>query len=889
MGFALPALLLALVVLPAVWWFIRHLPPAPRKVPFPALALLRPLAQTTPPPRTPPLWLLILRLLMVAILIVLLAEPFLRKGEKPTYINAPFVVVLESDWRAAPHWEASKRLARTVIETARNGGHKVLLVPTADADRLLLTTADEALQRLERLSPRPWPARAADAARAAAGVMQAAGSQTANVVWLSSGLTDNTETLTDTLRALGEMGQAHVYLPQPEALPTMLTAVRPTEHGVSVTLWHPTRRPVSAVSLYDVEGRFITRGLPTDVPDGVGATEHRVNLTIPSTLSGAGVLRLDGENHLGAWFGVAQMRGIPRIGLMTTPNPDFPLLSGTYYLEHALAPLGTPRQMTGETPLDGFNMILLDHQPADVDDLRRWVQQGGVLVTFAGPWLENNRALDDLLPVRLRPRPRELAGPLSWSGALKLGATRPDTPLQNLTLPPDVHVTTQFLPENAPEVSGRIWLALEDDTPLVTGRREGNGYVVLVHVSADVRWSSLPLSGFYVEMLSGLINLARGHTDEPPAYPLPPFRLVDAFGNPRPLPETLTILQADSTVSRDAPVGFYGPAGTPVAHNLLAPQRRGVALSAGDLRGLDVRTYAEGGIQTSLQPYLAALLALLLVLDTLARSWRVLSRRLGLAALTLAFWAAATPVQAQDFLFDFADTALEGQLRQDPAFATQIAWIPSGNDTVDTLTESGLTTLSNLLRFRTTIEAAQPKKLDLESDDLGFYPLIYWAVIPNPRPLTVQAAEKLRAYMQNGGLLVLDNQTELGLATRATELIMNQIVRRPLIELRDTHVLGRSYYLLRGQYPGRVTGRPVWIENTNTTAAILVGSHDWAAGWATAPNGAPLRPTVPGGDTQRTLSLRFGINLVMYALLGDYKADQLHIDALLTRMREDGQ
>ncbi len=39
-----------------------------------------------------------------------------------------------------------------------------------------------------------------------------------------------------------------------------------------------------------------------------------------------------------------------------------------------------------------------------------------------------------------------------------------------------------------------------------------------------------------------------------------------------------------------------------------------------------------------------------------------------------------------------------------------------------------------------------------------------------------------------------------------------------------------------------------------------------------------------GGARQRELSLRFGVNLVMVALTGNYKADQVHIPALLERL-----
>ena len=65
---------------------------------------------------------------------------------------------------------------------------------------------------------------------------------------------------------------------------------------------------------------------------------------------------------------------------------------------------------------------------------------------------------------------------------------------------------------------------------------------------------------------------------------------------------------------------------------------------------------------------------------------------------------------------------------------------------------------------------------------------------------------------------------------------------------------------------------------------IIIGSNDYAAAWATDEFSRPLYPVVPGGERQREMATRFGINLVMYALTGNYKADQVHVPAILERL-----
>lgn len=67
------------------------------------------------------------------------------------------------------------------------------------------------------------------------------------------------------------------------------------------------------------------------------------------------------------------------------------------------------------------------------------------------------------------------------------------------------------------------------------------------------------------------------------------------------------------------------------------------------------------------------------------------------------------------------------------------------------------------------------------------------------------------------------------------------------------------------------------------TSGVVIGAHDWASAWAVGPDGASTAP-VDGGERQREMARRFGINLAMYALTGNYKADQVHIPDILERL-----
>jgi len=115
----------------------------------------------------------------------------------------------------------------------------------------------------------------------------------------------------------------------------------------------------------------------------------------------------------------------------------------------------------------------------------------------------------------------------------------------------------------------------------------------------------------------------------------------------------------------------------------------------------------------------------------------------------------------------------------------------------------------------------------------------------------------------------------------------------PLTRVAEDHVLTRSYYLLR-DFPGRYAGGELWVaasadgrpESTggDGVSAIVIGANDWAAAWAVDESGAPLLPIEPGGERQRERAYRTGVNLVMYSLTGNYKADQVHVPVLLERL-----
>jgi hypothetical protein len=193
--------------------------------------------------------------------------------------------------------------------------------------------------------------------------------------------------------------------------------------------------------------------------------------------------------------------------------------------------------------------------------------------------------------------------------------------------------------------------------------------------------------------------------------------------------------------------------------------------------------------------------------------------------------------------------------------------------------------------------------VNLDRDDLSFFPLLYWPMDPREPNLSPRGLSKIADYMRNGGTILFDTRDlSLGSA-RGPSSTGEQTLRRligkldmpPLEQVPSDHVLTKTFYLIQN-FPGRWDGGKVWIEalppagpgsgparGGDGVSPVIIGGNDWAAAWAVRSDGAPLVDVVPGGERQRELSFRFGINLVMYTFTGNYKADQVHVPELLKR------
>lgn len=572
-----------------------------------------------------------------------------------------------------------------------------------------------------------------------------------------------------------------------------------------------------------------------------------------------------------------------------------------------------------------------------------FVKRGGVLVRFAGTRLEKGG--DDLLPVALRAGGRSLGGALSWSTPQQLAAFEETSPFAGLTIPPDVVINRQVLADPSKlSADVEIWARLKDGTPLVTAVKRGEGRLVLFHVTANSDWSNLPISGLFVDMLRRLSTMGRvgasakvgdaGSAETVAAQEalnvLSPLKTLDGQGVLKPPPPTAEPIKASELEtlkpSLDHPPGYYGQSANPRALNVVTPKSKLEPLPSLPT-GTQRLTY-DNAASTLLKPWMLVLALTLLFADILAvlilqagglryiLPRRDAARAAALAALCLAASLAgsgdATAQQRTPATKTPQTVTSTAPLTPAEITALQatgkvtFGYVLSGDSETDETSRLGLTGLGKVLTTRTAIDPGPPIGVDIVKDEIAFFPILYWPVLESAEALPDPVIAKIDAFMKEGGLIIFDTRDYGqggantlpvgGKSGTALQRLIGKLDVPRLEPVPENHVITKSFYLLKS-FPGRWDGGQLWVEAVNEANAetrkarvsdgvtsIMITSNDLAAAWALDDRGRPLYAVAPGGETQREMAFRSGVNIVMHALTGNYKADQVHVPALLERI-----
>ena len=933
--FLIPSVLGALILLPVIWWLLRLTPPRPREVMFPPTKLLLDILKKEETPIRSPWWLTALRLLLAAVIITALAGPIWRPLTS-TLIpsDGPVWLLIDNSWESSSNWDERIKTTENILNQLERNGNPVLFAATADGTNQTLVPGEvqEARERLLALEPRPWSSSPNDLAEQLR--LAANDAPPASLIWLTGGLeSENVNEFASSISEFTDSAEITIYENSQPIVGLNNVRNQADQMQIFSTRSKSENSLSTNVIARDAKGLVISQ---SQLNFESGDSSAQTNIDLPIELRNE-ITRVEivSEKSAGAVQLIDERWRRRTVGLLAGGSADLaqPLLSPLYYLDKALSPYADVR-----TPRDADLIVAIPDliqqnvsvlMLADIgvipqeasDNLSEWISDGGILVRFAGPRLASG--VKELVPVTLRTGDRELGGNLSWQKSQGLASFANFSPFADILVPDDIQVQRQILAEPDINLPDRTWASLADGTPLVTAERFDSGWIILFHVTADTRWSNLPISGTFVEMLRQIVSFSNssGGTSnddfEEDQNVLAPLKLLDGFGQfvtPAPTVRPISTRDLESnSASQTHPPGLYGTEDAFQAHNLLKINDTLQPFEPSLVgENINLRPYSEDS-PIDLRFILFVVAFSLLILDTIAvlylsGGWRLTQFRKAqvatiISALFLSSIFYSSPIFAQT-----ENNQIDVTKAIEATTKTRLAYVITGNSEIDRISEQGLQGLSLFLSSRTALNSGNPVGIDINNDELSYFPLIYWPIDPNIATPPSRTIAKVDAFMRDGGTILFDTRDQVNAHSGGNNLITTPATLKlrdilggldiPSLEpVPSNHVLTKSFYLLQ-EFPGRWSGGPLWVESISDSdsslnrpvksgdgvSPIIITSNDFASAWAIDSNNVYLFPTVPADPRQRELAFRTGTNIVMYTLTGNYKADQVHLPELLERL-----
>ncbi|MBC6445034.1 MAG: DUF4159 domain-containing protein, partial [Alphaproteobacteria bacterium GM202ARS2] len=814
--------------------------------------------------------------------------------------DAPLLLVIDNGWATAAHWHTHMQTLRDTLASLPD--HRFILLPTAtppDPNTLSILSARQAQTALDSLNPHPWHPQNAIIAQTLTNkdTNTPRLNHLSAILWSHDAIdSPDKNTLKDTLQAHADRLNIPFYsLTEPSlSLPIVLAPPPKTAQPqlLAYVLTPPTLPTQRADSpSYHLQGFDADNRLLFDKPLTLDSQETPVYASAEQAhfLHQLHNLRLRTPQHQRHAATVLLRDSQSRQPSIFVLNPSSesppPLLNSNHYITQALnrptrnASLANALKQKADIIFwhDQTTRIPTDEQ----SHLLSWLEQGGILVRFASPHVQDLDADPNLLPAPLYEITASTRGFLADSTDSSTLHFAEHSPFHQLPSTPTHIAPTFAFIEPPPDV--HIWAYTDDHRPLISARRVGNGWLVFFHTPLHPLRSDLALDTLFPTILATLTRLRtyQGSTSlnsHTPSTLWQPLQLLDGWGQLSSPTATTQALNADARPSPQTPPGIYAT----------TYERR--ALNLGDNLSPPIpfinappplQPTPPQHNQHTLQGWLLTAIILLLAIHTLLLLRRAhrpsptqpsrLSTTSTATAAALVFCYAFFPclTSAQDLAGDA------------PFYAPRIGYMLSNDKEQDSLSHKGLSQLTRFINARTVAQLAEPLALTPQSPLLPFVPLIYWPVTSSNTPLSPQDTRTIEHYLSKGGIILFDTLTPKANLEPSLSL-------PPLTPIDDEHTVTRSFFLLPLNL-WRKTNTPVpWSDHHAQahipTASVFASQQNWAQLWQNHLY-MPQHPSLTGILTQQTLAMRFGLNLVLYALTGNYKRDQIHALTIIERLR----
>lgn len=876
--FLSPIALFVLAALPIIYIVSRFIPNTPKKINFGAVFILKNISAPRPIPKHAPLWLKILRLIMAGCFIVACAMPILQNPNSAKIISKNILLVIDDDVANANEFAQIKSELKNYIdiESAKNNALKIIVQNCNSEILNPFDNSQNTKNYLDTLIPKPVICNRENYLKTLGKI-----NENLRVIYIANNI--NGQNDDKFFETLNKISNGDLIIRRPNNNFAIIESANIEKNGIRLNVISNGQFS-QRITIFGENSKIL---IGNNVHNGENFIEISQNI-----LRSAQYLKIDGQNNAAATYIIDAFNRRP---LVLTPkaNPsDAPLLSDANFINSAIEIIGDVKNYDGKIDLKAAPNAIVFGDTENFDDaqtnaLTQYLRNGGTIIRFLGPKsLSKEESPFFTAPINLTPHI------LSTGFAVENLSIAPlpkNSIFSDIELPQKINIGQSILFKSANN-DAKTLINLSDGAPLLSMREIGDGKLYMFHTSAAPIWSDIGLSNLQLAFLKRIImqtsaKAIPANTLEANAI-LRPTIVIDANGqlskNTNGIKPFITPITNQTKVDNDHAAGIYEGNGATLVIN--------AGTNIKDLKQQNFPKYQDFKSDTksfALYSYILFFGFILFLIDNMILNLPRINFRKASGIVTgLILIGFLIPHQT------IAQTKT-----QDKSDDIKLTYIITADNNTNEQAKSGLNGISQILRRRTNIEPSGVIGLDPEKDELAKHPIIYWLLPKNSQSLTSEAVQNLNKYMQNGGILFIDTRGLSMEPKRAQDILktaVNGLKIPPLEKVPPNHVLRKTFYILQN-FPGFYSNAGLWVQSDATTnysandgvSPIIISNGDLARAWAqkSPDNGFDAI----NDDFAHELSLRVGINIYLYALTGQYKADQVHVRSLLERFNTKGR
>ena len=887
--------LFGLITLPLIFFIMKFYPPKPKKIKFSSFFILKKIVKNDTAKTKFPLWLLVFRILLCFFIVLFFSKPFLKiSDQKNKYKN--FVIIADNGWSISSNLKNYKNIIKEISLEAEKSNKEIHLYFSSAKDFNKPFIFKTHNQIIDFLNKKPPIAKQIIRESFFKNLKINNYFKDSKVFFIFSHL--DSRSLESQIRNLNliKNNNPSIQIIDPIKKITFIEELKIDKESLDMKV----RRKGNYVKnefLIQFIGEKNDLILEKKYTFSKNSNEFKIKEKFPvEIINQFFLIKILNENHAAAFYYLDDFRKKLPVGIITAEDHELekPLLSPVYYLKKVL----TNSNLTFIGPLTKIlekkaSVVFLPSNKRlsklDITALEKWVYDGGVLIRFSDKRIveQSNIFLDkkkSFLSIR------NIGKDLSIQSNLSIRPFNNNSLFSSLKVPQDLKFNKQLILDNFN--SDIITLAsLEDQSPLISMKYVGDGKIILFHVTSNNEWSNLPMSSLFEDIILKLLLISKTEKVLPTkeikikfvinsngdlAVPKNNYYLNYPFGE-KLLP------------SAKQPAGIYENNSLSIALNLSGNLNTEGYFDAVD-EELEIKSNYKKSV-LELKNFILYLIFIMFLIDMIINI--VLKNNI----LFLGFLKKTKVLSILFFFLIFL--SIQNRIEANESYSNiYLAYIKTENKLLNQIAFSGLDELRKYLIERTSLNPSGVKEINILKDELFFYPLIYWQITSSSPKLSEITVNKIKDYFDSGGIILFDiidfSKSYSSINRDSIEEIRQLFTKYGIENLQSIpkgHTLTKSYYLLN-KFPGRWDNRLLLIQNDNLenkdgVSSVIIGLNDWAGAWAKDKNNYHLYQVVPGGERQREISYRFGINLLMYSLTGSYKSDQVHSKSILDRLKRE--